>query len=183
MSNTIINLRGGEFGLPELVWPGDDLTPLIERVAELWAERCDSPSGSRGARAWMCEIDSTRAAAAWRFAEVNGLTHGKGFSPWRLIGKQGKGLVPPWAGEAFRHPNYLTLGGQPAGIVGHPYARLESLDLASVPSTLVIDKLPVSWYSSDTSALVFRRSLPSITANAPAQLRRLRQSQLTEREK
>lgn len=165
-SETIVRLRGDG---PALIWPAAELRPHLDWCAEMWRlypdpARHDDDATERRARGalatdWTRAIWSARSAALTEFATAQGWTPAaRALPPSSLVPppyRGSRGLVPGWARDlaTWDHPEWLRTTDGAAAVV-HLYPDLA---LDRVPSGIVVDRLPTSWYwPRRTEAYVFR---------------------------
>jgi hypothetical protein len=131
----IIRLRGEA---PDLVWPEAALRPHLTRRSELRDRRQEWCTSRPGQREWYDANLAAHAVSVGVFAKAQGWRPSRGFALNRLLRQ-----CPRWAADVVDHPDYFSEGRRSPAVVVHLYGTLA---LDDVPSAIVVDRLPESWY-------------------------------------
>jgi hypothetical protein len=146
----------------ELVWPKKVILPLVKLVERKRAAFVGSGDRNRyrsasSDRAFFEEYRAARKAAARAFAAAQGWRRGPLTHRFYTLLPPGHELRKkrwgPLEGSGFwDHPETYYGNGLSIAVV-HLYGPL---NIADVPAGLIIDELPASWYSPETTAYVYR---------------------------
>jgi hypothetical protein len=113
----------------------------------------------------LCDIEYSKVLTLGRsikrdFAKSRGWSENKrGFSIRRLQKhERRRGAVDLWHPE-IDHPDYFDAESGPAGIVTHSYSDWPTLSAFARQNNLRVERLPFSWYSPLTTAVLLTAPL------------------------